>query len=386
MSQERFAQARILVLAGDSAVADALRRALVGGGYRSVVVAADAPQFTAACEAQPPDLVVLDPDVEAGTRFDVLGWLEGQEGDRPQPPILCLGCAEGDGVCETALADGTMDCLPSPFEERQLLLRAHSLLARRFLEADCLGREQHLEQLVSEGTRELRESLDRLRRVSRERHELALRIVTAQEEERRRIAAEIHDGTVQSLVALRIRLSLLAAKAPGPDIGAELAQLEATVAGMLGQMRTLLLDLRTPAIGEAGLPAALDDYIAGLRDSGGPPVTVAVETTDRAPAESESVLLRIAQEALTNARKHAAASALAVTLSARDKGILLTVRDDGRGFDAEAVEEPGHLGLTLMKERASIAGGWCRIESAPGRGTTVVAWVPLLSAGRRRAE
>jgi len=95
------------------------------------------------------------------------------------------------------------------------------------------------------------------------------------------------------------------------------------------------------------------------------------------------MLLRIAQEALANVRKHASATAVEVALSKSDGGTLLTVRDDGCGFDASAPEEPGHLGLALMRERASITGGWCSIESEPGHGTTVRAWVPHTSVHSR---
>ncbi len=95
--------------------------------------------------------------------------------------------------------------------------------------------------------------------------------------------------------------------------------------------------------------------------------------------ELRTVLFRIAQEALANARKHARARTVRVELAEREGGVVLRVRDDGIGFRVGAVGPPvaGHLGLPSMRERAQMAGGWCRVDSSPGAGTTVEAWVPL---------
>jgi signal transduction histidine kinase len=373
LPEDRFAQARILIIEDDRAATRKLRRILEDAGYRSVVGVDGQEGFRLACQADtPPDIVVVgSPARQGGGWPELLAWLEGNE--RSRPPVLALCNRSEDEICDTAT-----ECIFRPIRKRELLRRVHSLLTRRLLELDLRDHERRLEEAVQERTRELQESLDRLQRVSRERHDLAVRIVSAQEEERRRIAAEIHDGIVQTLVAVRIRLSMLAHEVSGQS-GQEMKTLEGTISESLVQLRTLLLDMRTPSLGEGGLALALPDYLARLQESGGPPCTVRIKTSDRPPREAEAMLFRIAQEALANARKHASATAVEVVLATSDGGVLLTVRDDGCGFDTSAPEEPGHLGLALMRERASIAGGWCCIESEPGRGTTVRAWVPLSS-------
>jgi signal transduction histidine kinase len=106
------------------------------------------------------------------------------------------------------------------------------------------------------------------------------------------------------------------------------------------------------------------------------------------PGEIRAILFRIAQEALANVRKHADASRVDIEVSERDGGIILHVRDDGRGFDpATERPVPGHLGMSAMPERAELAGGWCRVQSAPGEGTAVECWLPIRPnvAGARTA-
>ena len=97
------------------------------------------------------------------------------------------------------------------------------------------------------------------------------------------------------------------------------------------------------------------------------------------PPEVAAIMFRIAQEAITNARKHARATRVDVALDERDDGVVIRIVDDGRGFERSAHEaQPGHLGMSAMAERAELAGGWCRVDSAPGHGTVVESWVPVV--------
>ena len=114
--------------------------------------------------------------------------------------------------------------------------------------------------------------------------------------------------------------------------------------------------------------------------------TVVNETSRELTHDRRVVLFRIAQEALANVRKHAAASLVRVALADDGAGIRLEIRDDGRGFALdERAPLPGHLGLPAIRERAELAGGWCRIESALAAGTNVTAWVPFEAELRTEA-
>jgi signal transduction histidine kinase len=377
--EDRVAQARILIVDNDRSVVRMLERTLRDGGYVSVTGFSDAREFAAACQAETPDLVLLDLLMPGPSGPDLLGRVDEHKASPPRPPILLLTADVQGKARGRALAAGAMDFLVKPVDRDEVLLRVRNLLARHFLELDLWKHGQRLEKRITERTRELQESLDRLRETSRQRHELAMRLVTAQEEERRRIAAEVHDGSVQTLVALRIRLRALAESEPGPDYRAQIERLERMASDALAQLRSLMAELTTPALALAGLAVGLQEYLAGTREPGAPPVKFEASVRRELPAEAQLMLFRIAQEALTNARKHAAAAALTVTLTEEHEGVRLTVHDEGPGFDPDRPAQPGHLGLTLMKERATMAGGWCRVESAPGRGTTVSAWVPFAS-------
>jgi signal transduction histidine kinase len=377
MPDDRFARARIAIVEDDPNVVRVLKRLLKREGFVSVAAVADPRQFPAAYAAEPPDLIVVDLLMPGLSGFDVLAQVAGLTEDRPRPPVLMLTAGSTYEARERALAGGAMDFVTQPFDRLDVLLRVRNLLARRFLELDLWRHSQLLESRIAERTHELQESVDQLRETSRQRRELALRLVTAEEEERRRIAAELHDGSVQTMAALSIRLGLLGRRLVDPDERSEMDQLRAILSEAQTQIRTLMSELRTPNLDQNGLEAALRQCVTRMAEAGGPPVKLEVNTDSELPTEERVVLYRIAQEALANVRKHANARAVTVTVNEEGEGLKLSVCDDGRGFDAGRGDVPGHLGLTMMKERAAVAGGWCRVESAPGAGTTVAAWVPF---------
>lgn len=216
------------------------------------------------------------------------------------------------------------------------------------------------------------------RRGEEERRRLLAGLVRAQEEERRRIAAEIHDDPVQAMTAVEMRLESLRRRIDGGAERRALEQLTASVSAAIARLRRLLVDLRPPRLDREGLAPALRALLDRLRAETGVDANFEDRTLHEIPSDTRTVLYRIAQEALANVRKHAEALEARVTMAERDGGILLRVRDDGRGFDPEraAEEQPGHLGLVSMRERAELVGGKFRITSTPGAGTTVEAWVP----------
>lgn len=223
--------------------------------------------------------------------------------------------------------------------------------------------------------------------------ELTARVLQAQEEERKHIARELHDETAQTLSILLTNLDMLERYMPGndPRISAGFERVMSLARRALDETRTLSHHLRPAILDDAGLQAALE-WIAREheRSFGG----VVQMTADIDPAtlltpEQQVAVLRIAQEALTNAGKHARASRVHVSLAEQNGSVVLSVADNGRGFNPRSVSGPtreGHLGIYGMNERAALLGGNLHIRSRPGRGTEVrlsipAVTMPLVGAG-----
>jgi two-component system NarL family sensor kinase len=220
----------------------------------------------------------------------------------------------------------------------------------------------------------------RIRRAQRER-ELALQhAVDASANERRAIAAGLHDGVVQELAGHGFRMAAaLEGEHDEPQLREALEDGAAGTRSAIRQLRSLLLEIYPPALEEQGLSAALPDLAAPLT-ARGIDVSVDVEPGLRLPTEVEQLVFRTAQEALRNAGAHAGAGHVAVDVHQDDGGVTLRVRDDGRGFDAAdaaARRSEGHLGLSMLRDLSEAAGGRLRVDSAPGTGTTVELEVPL---------
>jgi PAS domain S-box-containing protein len=221
----------------------------------------------------------------------------------------------------------------------------------------------------------LRTSMDVLRRTMEDRRLLLLRLEDSQAEERRRIASDIHDDPIQVMSAADIRAEMLARQIEDPELRQEAEDLRDVIRSSVERLRHLLFELRPPALEREGLVPALR---ACLGDEDPVPEIEDALPFEPAP-ELRAILFRIAQEAIANARKHASATRIRVSIGALDGGVRLAITDDGIGFDVGVIEspEPGHIGLPTMIERAQLAGGGCEVHSEPGRGTTVSAWLPL---------
>ena len=207
-----------------------------------------------------------------------------------------------------------------------------------------------------------------------ERGRLLSHVVAAQEEERRRIALDVHDDYLQALTAVRMDLERLCEGLEEPAQRESASRLARDVAATTDRMRSLVFDLRPPALDWAGVASALRLYLEGTKEGTGLDYRLDVRLDDEPPPELRVIAYRIAQEAITNVVKHAGAGLVEVTLASLDGGLHVSVRDDGRGVESP----PGvrNFGLASMRERAESCGGWWRIESEPGEGTTVEFWLP----------
>jgi PAS domain S-box-containing protein len=225
----------------------------------------------------------------------------------------------------------------------------------------------------------LRDSLDKLRKSDAERQRLFSYLVTAQEEERTRIAADVHDDSLQALAAVKMRLEMLTGVL-SDEQRRRLESVERDLDAASNRLRRLLFRLRPTALDRDTLGHALEELLVQTCEG-----RVAAGVTDNLAsspvAGAKVVVYRIVQEAVANVLKHAHAQSLEIHLDDHDGGVLVTVRDDGIGFDYEQARRsqlPGHLGLSTMRERAEVAGGWLSVDTAPGRGTVVGFWVPRL--------
>jgi PAS domain S-box-containing protein len=215
-----------------------------------------------------------------------------------------------------------------------------------------------------------------------ERRRLLGHLVHAQELERRRIAWDVHDDSIQSMVAVGMRLQLLAARLP-EEHRATLSSLDEAVSGTIGRLRSLVFQLRPTSIDRHGLVSALTDFIRDVVTGWGlQPGLHAGELTEEPPTETAITIFRICQEAVTNVHKHAQAKKVDIYLSTVDRGTMTRVVDDGVGYSMPGgrPEPMEHFGLIEMRERAETAGGWWSVTGAPGHGTTVEFWLPTSKA------
>ncbi len=224
---------------------------------------------------------------------------------------------------------------------------------------------------------ELRRSMDLLKIADEGRARLLSHLVRAQEEERKTIAAGIHDDTIQVMGALKLHLGMLRRSLAAPEEVASLQRLEDEVHLAIDRLRHLLFDLRPPSLDRDGLASALQIVLEQTRREDGIEYSLVNNLPSEPADDARIIVYRVAFEAISNIRKHAEATVINVMLEESDGGVLVRVQDDGKGFEEGALEpEPGHLGLIGMRERAELAGGRFLIESRPGEGTVVECWIP----------
>ena len=238
-------------------------------------------------------------------------------------------------------------------------------------------------QEVLRRNRELAQLSEQLRQKEQIRAQLLVKAISAQEEERKRIARELHDETSQTLTSLVVGLKVLESLQEPAQIRAQVAELREVASGALDSVHSLALELRPSVLDDLGLVAAVERQVAAYSGRFGLEIdfhSTGLETS-RLSAEAETAIYRIVQEALTNVIRHSQATAASVVLEVRRGLLVAIVEDNGRGFDVDALlAREQSLGLHGMRERSFLIGGRLTIESSPGGGTTVFVQIPLPAA------
>lgn len=219
----------------------------------------------------------------------------------------------------------------------------------------------------------------------------ASQIINAQEQERKRIARELHDETSQVLTSLLISLAVLEESLTTPETRGRIADTRQLAHQTLRAIRSLSIDLRPSALDDLGLLPALRWYVKEYQKKCSIEVDfVPSGFKQRLPAEMETALYRIVQEALTNTARHSQAKRVSIMLKEDGKEVEGIISDDGIGFDIEAIRKsPDNdrgLGLAGMTERAVLLDGSLDIRSRPGHGTTITIHIPLYSTERIQAS
>lgn len=309
-------------------------------------------------------LVGLEPDTDV-TTTEIADYLT-EEGQRVwlevrQPQVLAKAHWEGESTLRDQRGGPPIPVAVSTFEIRHPGTGAPWLIAT--VQKDLT------ERIAAE--RAVHDLAD-------QRQVLLGHLVAAQEKERSRIAADVHDDSVQALAAVELRLLLLRREVQGRagDLLETVDELRDTVATATERLRHLLFDLESAAK-RTDLVSALSEAAAFVFEGEHVRWHIDSEPGVDLPTETRVVAYRIVHEAMVNARKHAAASEVVLTVRERDGGVEIEVTDDGSGFEPGRVgRRPGHIGLAAMRERAAIAGGHLDVGPAPAGGTRVRLWVP----------
>ena len=213
-----------------------------------------------------------------------------------------------------------------------------------------------------------------LERIEEERRRSGALVLRAQEEERKRLARDLHDEVNQALTAMLLRLSAVSQDAPA-GLAAELAEIRLLANGAMRELIQLARQLRPAALDDHGLVPALEGQVRRFSEHTGIEVGLSMDQSAASlPEDRQTVVYRVAQEALNNVARHSGAGRVDLALGPANGVLELRVRDDGQGFELDGVELG--LGLNGMAERARLVGGSLSVDSRPGAGTSVVLEVP----------
>jgi PAS domain S-box-containing protein len=334
--------------------------------------------------------------VEGSTDFIAIADLDGTVRYVNPPGRAMIGMSPDVDVTTTTIADYlTPEGLKASLEIEQPAVVAHGhwegestlrslrgdpipVAIASFLIRDSQTGEPFALATVQRDLTERLAAENALRELAEQRRALLTRLVDAQDAERTRIAADVHDDPVQALAAVDLRLGLLRNQLHdrAPDLLPNVDQLKGSVVGATERLRDLLFDLEPPDL-RHGLTGAVTRAAEEVFDNTSVRWTVDGTPEPAVPDATRAVAYRIAREAMINVRKHANASNVTVTISASGGGLEVRVADDGTGLGSEPVQSRrGHRGLLSMEDRAAVAGGRLEVRNARPHGVVVTLWLP----------
>jgi signal transduction histidine kinase len=367
---------RVLVADDNSDMRQYLAR-LLSEQYE-VETVADGQAALQAAHDDPPDLIVSDVMMPILDGFELLKSLRADEQTRTIPVVL-LSARAGEESRVEGIEAGADDYLVKPFSARELLARVSGRLEIARLQRD---RELQLKINQAELEQRVQERTQELLRASQELRELSAHILQAQDEERRRIARELHDGAGQLLAALGMEASNISRESDrlSSRAASSLRNIESLVTQMTKDIRTMSHLLYPPLLDEVGLQSALTEYVSGFAQRSGVQVVLdlpaAIERLDR---DYELSLFRIVQECLTNIHRHSGSKTASIRIIREEGDLILEVTDEGRGMPAERLLEiqstGSGVGIRGMRERVLQFGGRMSIES-DSSGTQVHVVIP----------
>lgn len=246
--------------------------------------------------------------------------------------------------------------------------------------------DRYSQELSSQSV-ELSALVDKLKELEKDRRYLHDAVITAGETERSALAMDLHDGPIQQLstIGLELELTLIELEGLGQnDSAARLQSTFETLTDQVSSLRGLMSNLRPPVLDERGLAAGLVDLISDFERVSSVRCEVGVAPVS-IPRDVETLLYRVAQELITNIRKHAGATGMSLILSEPGDGLLLEIADDGVGFDESELAQAtrvGHIGLASIAERVDLAGGTYALDSRPGVGTRITIEFAASSLGK----
>lgn len=372
----------ILIVEDSLESAQFLAQVLSGDGYQ-VRQALDGQLALLSVQAKTPDLILLDIRMPVMDGFEVCRRLKANQ-QTADIPVIFLSALKDMEVLVQGFGLGAVDYVSKPYHAEEILARVHTQLELRRLRLQ-------LEQMVAARTVQLldeiaeRKQTEQLLLASRQKQrELSGHLEDVREQERARIARELHDELGQALTVLRIDLVRVANRLdlPPEQIRDKLNASVAMLDHIADTTRSISDNLRPGMLDVLGLGAAIEHHVTKFSQATGLDCRLSMNQAEfELDSRISTAIFRLLQESLTNVARHARAKHVEVQLVGLEKEILLVVQDDGVGIQEPPSTKRSSYGMLGMRERVALLGGGLLVESEPGQGTRIEASIPYLQHG-----